>query len=131
MLSLIISKILGSFGLNFTDRVLEHLERKANTEVERQKVQAAREATSQANAVKVVTTGMQYKVFWIPWLIAAIPTSLWIGLGMLDSATNGLTPDVAELPPQLLRYADIVIGNIFYAGAGMGTAHVIANSLRK
>ena len=70
---------------------------------------------------EVVKTGMQFKVFWIPWLIATVPASLWFGWGMADSLCNGALPDVATLPPQLKAYADIVWENIFYTGvAGAG-----------
>ena len=78
----------------------------------------------------VVKTGMQYKVFWIPWLMAAVPTAAWYGWGMCDSLMNGSLPDVATLPPQLKEYADVVFVNIFYSGAGMGGVQVIAGAIR-
>ena len=45
--------------------------------------------------------------------------------------TNGLLPDVAELPPQLLAYANVVFANIFYTGAGMAGATVLAKALER
>lgn len=65
----------------------------------------------------VIQTAMQYKVFWIPWLMATLPLSAWFGWGVLDTLTNGALPDVAELPPQLKAYADTVWRNVFYVGA--------------
>ena len=80
---------------------------------------------------EVLRTGMQHKMFWIPWLIATIPVSLWFGWGMIDSLANGLLPDVAALPPQLKAYADVVWENIFYTGvAGMGV-EVLGRVLRR
>ncbi|RWP44279.1 MAG: hypothetical protein EOR04_04995 [Mesorhizobium sp.] len=79
----------------------------------------------------VIKTGMQFKVFWIPWLIATVPVSLWFGWGMIDSLCNGALPDVAALPPQLKTYADIVWQNVFYTGAaGMGV-EVLGRVLRR
>ncbi|TIQ65145.1 MAG: hypothetical protein E5X41_13215 [Mesorhizobium sp.] len=79
----------------------------------------------------VIKTGMQFKVFWIPWLIATVPVSLWFGWGMIDSLCNGALPDVAALPPQLKTYADIVWENVFYTGAaGMGV-EVLGRVLRR
>lgn len=81
-------------------------------------------------AADVVTAGMQHRMFWIAWSIAAIPTAAWHGWGMMDSLTNGYLPDVAALPPQLKEYADVVWKNIFYSGAvGVG-ATAIASAIR-
>lgn len=81
-------------------------------------------------AAGVVTTGMQHKAFWIPWLIAAIPTAAWYGWGMMDSAFGGSLPDVAALPPQLKEYADIVFQNIFYVGGGVAGLQLVASAIR-
>jgi hypothetical protein len=88
---------------------------------------AVKERQEQAAVVK---EGMQHRAFWIPWLIAAIPTSLWYGWGMLDSLFNGSLPDVAQLPPQLKEYADIVFANIFYVGGGVAGAQLVASAIR-
>lgn len=111
------------------------VELRAANETEKLVAQAAIEEikaqiASRAEGAAVIREGMQHKVFWIPWLIAAVPTSMWFGWGMLDSLCNGALPDVAALPPQLQRYADIVFGNIFYVGAGGLGVQVIANAIR-
>lgn len=83
-------------------------------------------------AASVVKEGMQYKVFWIPWLIAAVPCAMWLGWGMLDSMLydGSLLPDVAKLPPQIEKYADMVFQNIFYAGGGAAGVQAIASAIR-
>jgi len=83
-----------------------------------------------ATAASVVKEGMQHKAFWIPWLIAAVPTAAWFGWGMVDSLANGALPDVASLPPQLKEYADVVFANIFYVGGGVAGLGAIANAIR-
>ncbi|TGP25911.1 MULTISPECIES: hypothetical protein [unclassified Mesorhizobium] len=83
----------------------------------------------QHTAASIVTTGMSHKAFWIPWLIAAVPTAAWFGWGMLDSLCNGALPDAAALPPQLKEYADIVFQNIFYVGGGVAGLGAIANAI--
>lgn len=130
MLSTVLSKVLGWIGGDFLDKVLGHLEARANSETERMKIRAAAEANAREQAVKVITTGMQHRAFWVAWSIAAVPTAAWFGWGMLDSLCNGALPDVAALPPQLLRYADVVFANIFYSGAVVGGAGMIANAIR-
>lgn len=130
MFSRLFAWLASKAGGAFFDRFLGHLENQANNETERLRIRTARETNASNNAAAVVQSGMQHKAFWIPWLIAAVPVSLWFGWGVLDSLANGALPDVAELPPQLLRYADIVFGNIFYSGAGMAGVQVAASILR-
>lgn len=85
---------------------------------------------AQAQSAAVVREGMQHKAFWIPWLIAAAPTTAWFGWGMADSLFNGSLPDVSALPPQLKEYADVVFANIFYTGAGAAGVQAIASAIR-
>lgn len=132
MLAQIIAALLGATGKSFLDSILGHLERKAEGEVERARVDAAREANANAEAAGIVKAGMQHKAFWIAWLMAALPLSAWFGWGVVDSMLwNGtVLPDIAALPPQLKEYADIVWGNIFYTGAGVAGAQAVASALR-
>lgn len=82
-------------------------------------------------AASVVKQGMQHKVFWVPWLLAAVPCAAWFGWGMLDSTVNGALPDVTALPPQLKEYADVVFANIFYVGGGVAGAQILAGVLKR
>ena len=126
----VFSTLLGWLSSDVLKQVLGHLEAKANSETERLRIQATREAQANAEAASVIKHAMGFKVFWIPWLIAAVPTSLWFGWGMMDSLFNGALPDVAALPPQLLVYADVVFKNIFYTGAGVASVQMIGSSIR-
>ena len=86
---------------------------------------------AQAESASVVREGMQHEAFWVPWLIAAVPTAAWFGWGMADCLIYAGTvlPDVAALPPQLKEYADIVFANIFYVGGGVAGAQLIAKAI--
>lgn len=84
----------------------------------------------QRTAASVVTSGMQHRAFWVPWLLAAVPLSAWFAWGVADSMLDGALPDVAELPPQLKEYADIVWGNIFYVGGGVAGLASIAGAIK-
>ncbi len=114
----------------FLSQILGHLERKANTDTERQRIAAAREQAANSESAAVVKEGMQHKAFWFPWLLAALPLAFWFAWGVMDSTLNGALPDVATLPPQLKEYADIVWSNIFYVGGGVAGAGIIANAIR-
>lgn len=85
---------------------------------------------AQANQAGVVKEGMQHKAFWIPWLLAAVPLSIWFAWGVADSTLNGSLPDVAALPPQLKEYADAVWQNIFYVGGGVAGLQLVASAIR-
>ena len=133
MIGTILGFVLNLLGGNVLDKSLGYLERKADSETERERIAADRDKNASDNARAVITTGMGHRAFWIPWLMAAVPLAAWFGWGVLDSAIyNGtVLPDVAALPPQLKEYADIVWGNLFYAGGGVVAAGLIARGLAK
>ncbi len=116
--------------INPLSRILDTIDAKIDSDVEKERIKTEA-AISFVNAkADVIRTGMQNKLFWIPWLMAAVPTAAWFGLGMLDSVFNGGLPDVATLPPQLKEYADIVWQNIFISGAVVGGSTVIASAIK-
>ena len=129
-MSWLISKLLTFLSGGVLDKVLGHLEARANSETEQMKIRAAAIANANQMQASVIKEGMKHWAFWIPWLIVSVPASMWAGWGYMDSLFNGALPDVAALPPQLKEYADIVFANIFYTGAGMGAAQTIAAALR-
>lgn len=133
-----IAALLSWFARDFTGALAKAYEAKLNAQNDAQRIAAdiqikAIEAKIAEDAQRgaVVKEGMQHRAFWIPWLIAAVPTSAWFGWGMLDSLSNGYLPDVAALPPQLKQYADIVFSNIFYTGAGMAGFQAVASAIRR
>lgn len=130
MLASIVAKLLGSVGFGFVDRVLGHLERKADSETERMRINASREAARDSTSADVVKTGMQHKAFWIPWLMATIPLSAWFGWGMLDTLANGALPDVAAIPPGLLPWAETAWQNVFFTGGGVVGLSALASALK-
>lgn len=131
MFAAIVAKVLAWLGGGFLDKLFKHLETQANTETERLRIASVREQALAGTAASVVMTGMQHRVFWVAWAIAAVPTAAWFGWGMVDSLFNGSLPDVAALPPQLKGYADVVMGNIFYAGAVMAGANVVGSAIAR
>ena len=125
------SKVLGLLGGKVFDRVLGHLEARMNSETERLRITSLREQHAMTTQASVVTAGMAYPFFWIPWLIATVPLSLWFGWGMLDTTLNGALPDVAEIPPGLLSWAQIAWGNLFYSGGGVAAATIVGRAIAR
>lgn len=81
---------------------------------------------SAGHQADVIKTGMQYRIFWVVWTVAALPLSMWFAWGTLDTLFNGALPDVATLPPQLKEYADSVWANVFYTGGAVAGATSVA-----
>ena len=114
-----------------TRKLMHLLSGLSDNPVERERI-AAEAATKLIEArASVISTGMQHRMFWVPWSIAAIPTAAWFGWGMMDSLFNGALPDVAALPPQLRAYADVVWNNIFLSGGIVAGGTAIASAIRK
>ena len=132
VLRLILGWLTGGGGIEaIASNLAKAFEAKQNATTEQQRIAAdAQIAYWQAQA-GVVREGMQHKAFWIPWLIATVPTSAWFGWGMADSLFNGALPDVASLPLQLKEYADTVWQNIFFTGGAVAGAGVVAKAVER
>ncbi|TGU44617.1 hypothetical protein EN788_22130 [Mesorhizobium sp. M2D.F.Ca.ET.145.01.1.1] len=130
--------MFGVFGLVLNwltsgplDRILSSIDKHGSDLTEREKIKAETIQTYVNAQASTISTGMHSKLFWIPWLIAAIPTAAWYGWGMLDSLCGGTLPHVATLPPQLKEYADIVWQNLFLTGGIVAGSGVIASAIRR
>lgn len=119
MIGLILGFLLKLLGPNVVGDVLGYFQKKSDNETVRYQAQQITQQNNANNAASVVVAGMSHRWFWIPWLMATMPLTMWFGWGMLDStiAAGQLLPNVAALPPQLLQFAQIAWGNLFYAGA--------------
>ena len=117
--------------INPLGKLLKLVETKVDNETERQRIKAETVQAYINAQAQTIQTGMQSKLFWIPWLMAAIPTAAWFGWGMLDSLFNGALPDVAALPPQLKVYADVVWNNVFLSGGLVAGSSIVASALRR
>lgn len=136
--------LLGFFfgGLNPLKALTDTYIKYKNSEIESEKIQADI-AKKQIDAMvanagyqaDVIKTGMQHKVFWLVWGLAALPLAAWFAWGTLDTLTNGALPDVATLPPQLKEYADSVWQNVFFTGGAVagvtGVAQIIGNAVAR
>jgi len=127
----IFTTILNWLGGGVLSKVLGHLETRANNETERQRIQALREQHAMTVQGSVITKGMEYPFFWIPWLIATVPLAGWFGWGMLDTAFNGALPDVAEIPQGLLPWAQSAWQNLFFSGGGVAAAGIIGKAIAR
>ena len=104
-------------------------EAKLNAQNNKDRIQADMTIEALNAQASVIKEGMAHRMFWVAWSIAAIPTALWYGWGMIDSLFDGGLPDVSMLPPQLKEYADTVWQNIFFTGAGVAAAEKIASRI--
>lgn len=70
-----------------------------------------------SNAASVMKTAMNHNIYWYVWGTAAFVSVAWYAAVMIDTITNGATPDVATLPASVKPYFDIVWQNLFWTGA--------------
>lgn len=130
-MSWIFSTILNWLGGGVLDKVLGHLEARANSETERQRIRALRDQHMATVHGQVIMAGMEHKWFWIPWLMATIPMAGWFGLGMLNTAFPGYFPVVATIPPGLEPWAQSAWSGLFFSGGGVAAATSIARAIRR
>lgn len=127
----ILTTVLNWLGGGVLNRVLTHLEAKANSETERLRIRSLRDQHIATTQAAVITAGMEHKWFWIPWLIATVPMAVWFGLGMLGTAFPGYLPFVAAIPPGLEPWAKAAWDGLFFSGGGVAAASSIAKALRR
>lgn len=131
-LKLILGWLTGGGGIEaIATNLAKAYEAKQNATTEQARIEADTRIKYWETQASVVREGMQHKAFWIPWLIATVPTAMWFGWGMADSLFNGGLPDVASLPPQLKEYADTVWQNIFFTGGAVAGAGVVAKAIER
>lgn len=131
MISKIIATILNWLGGGVLRQVLEHLERRAASDVERERIKTTRDIAFAEARADVVKTGMGYRMFWVAWTPAALSMSIWFAWGMFDTILNGGLPDVAKIPPGLEPWARTVWDSVFYSGAGVAGAQAISSAIRR
>lgn len=130
-MSWIFSTVLNWLGGGVLDKVLGHLEARANSETERQRIRALRDQHMATTQASVIVAGMQHKWFWVPWSMATIPLALWFGWGMLGTAFPGYLPYVATIPPGLEPWAKSAWDSLFFSGAGVAGAQIIAGAIKR
>ena len=124
-----ITTVLNWLSQGALDKVLRALENRVNNDTERLRIKALRDQHMATAAAGVITTAMSYKWFWIPWLMATIPLAGWFGLGMLNTAFPGYFPIVATIPPGLEPWAKSAWDNLFFSGAGVAGAQIVAGAV--
>jgi hypothetical protein len=133
MIEWIVTKLLGWLSGGALSTILGHLETRVNNETERQRIKALRDQHIATTQASVITAGMQHKAFWIPWLMATVPLAGWFGLGMLKTTFPAYFPVgwVVEIPPGLLPWAKAAWNSLFFSGAGVAGASIIAGAIRR
>ena len=136
MIATVLATLLRWLGGGVLDKVLGHLQARAASDVERLKIERGvdveriRADTAIAGYRRdVITAGMGHRAFWIAWLMFAVPLGLWWVAVMADTILNGRLPDVAEIPPQLIPWAEIIFQNLFDGGAAASGAGAIARAI--
>jgi hypothetical protein len=127
----ILPKVLSWLGGDVLSKFLASMENRVNNETERLRIRALRDQHIAATQASVITAGMQHKAFWIPWLMATVPLSLWFGWGMLGTAFPGYLPYVATIPPGLEPWAKAAWDSLFFSGAGVAGASMIAGAIKR
>lgn len=87
----------------------------------------ANRRASRETSAGLIKVAMAHKVFWVAWGLFAIPTGLWWSLVVLDSMIPAhiMNLQIPDLPDSIKPWAQQIFDNIFYSGAGVGTAQIV------
>jgi len=119
--------ILQFLSGGIVDKVLGHLERRADAEVERDKlrtqttIEVIRAAVqSEQTMADFNKSKLSFPLFWVLICMFVVPLALWWTAIIADSIFN-FPFDIANLPtPELREMAADMIAWLFFVGTGLG-----------
>lgn len=120
--------VLGSYILGWlSDKVIEHLSRRSDAQIEREKIRAQTGAEAIKAAVEESRTladlnkaKFQFPWFWLFAGMFLFPLAIWWAAILLDS-TFHFGWRIADLPtPELKQMAKDMVTWVFYVGSGVG-----------
>lgn len=124
MLGTILNFLSGGVLTKLVDAYFRSVERKANSENERERIKGEQQLGRLQARSSTVQVAMAYRAFWVVWLLFTAPLGFWwakiivvdkmLGWG----ATDPLTGQVAV-------WAAVIIENIFPTGAIVGGAGIL------
>jgi hypothetical protein len=122
--------LLNFLGGNVVQDVLNYLQVNANTDVQKSQIAATKETTLAATSASVVLGGMAHKTFWFFWALFVAPLAFWWIIVFTNTVLAGWVGswDIAEIPPQLVPWANFIFSNVFYSGAGVAGVGIISTA---
>lgn len=124
---------LGLGGI--VDKTLNHLERRAASQNERERIRSMVEIEHIRTSVEEVRhmtdfnkAKLNHPLYWVFASLFVFPVGLWFAAGVLDSIFF-FDWDVAKLPPQLEQVAGRVVEWTFYVGATVGGLGLAKNTI--
>lgn len=128
MFATILNWLSGGIISQLADRYFKHLENKANSANERERIKAETELGRINARAKTAQVWSASKYFWIGWLAFVLPLAAWWGkIIIIDKMCGCGTTD--PLTGQIMVWADLIFQNVFPSGAAVGGAAVIASAI--
>ena len=114
------------------EKALDHMERRAELENDRERLRSettvalAREAVKEARIMADYNKAkLAFPWFWVFAGLFIVPLALWWSAVILDSVF-GFAWSVADLPtPQMQEWAGDMIRWLFYVGSGVGALRAL------
>lgn len=124
MWALLLSFFKGPLG-----RILDTVDRKVDSEMERQRIVGDVISRYVAADAETRAAAMQSRVFWYVWALFAIPIGFWLGAIAIDSVFF-FSGRISDLPPSVKPYATQIITSIFGSGGAVAGVQAIATAIR-
>ncbi|GFO81192.1 MAG: hypothetical protein A49_08190 [Methyloceanibacter sp.] len=128
MLVTILNWLSGGVVTKLAEAYFRSVERKANSENERERIKAQAELGRIEAKSKTVQVAMAYRAFWFVWLLFTIPLGLWWGkIIIVDKlCACGVTE---PLTGQIALWAEMIVHSVFPSGAAVGMSAAIAAAI--
>lgn len=129
MFAIFLNWLSGGIVSKLADRYFSHLERKAASANEKERVQAETELGRLKARSENVQVFAAYKPFWVAFLLFTIPVAVWFNKVIIWDIVLGYGV-TDPLRGQVAEWAQLIIENIFPSGAAVGVGAAIANAVR-
>ena len=131
MLGTVVNWLGGGVVTKLAGQYFDHLVKKADSTVERERVQAEKQLGAIKAAAETAQVGMQSRWFWFGWLLFVVPTGIWYAKVMLwDRVLGwGYTDPLGQ--GAAAQWAQMIVESMFLPGALVGGAGIVASMIRK
>lgn len=130
MLATILNWLSGGIVTKLAESYFHHLETKANSANEREKIKAEAELGRLKAKSETVQVAMAYRAFWAVWLIFTVPLGMWWGkIIIVDKLCFPVCGVTEPLTGQIALWAEMIVHSIFPSGAFVGGAAAISAAI--
>lgn len=110
-------------------RILDSIDRYVSNDTARQDIRANAVNRYAETAAEERADARRYRAFWVIWCLFSGSVGLWFFAITIDTIFD-FSWSVADYPPSVKPYVDIIVASIFGSGGLVATAQALSSAIR-